>query len=65
MSLAPALPNLHMQPTGRRGPRLLMGAVLPVAKQRRRQLRGREPEGLQLMRISLGRSSNSGLNRGT
>jgi len=54
-------PNPRMQPTGRGGPASRSGVTLPVAKQWNRC----GPEGLQLMRKSLGSSPAVGARDGT
>jgi hypothetical protein len=48
-------PNPRMQPTGRGGPEFPAGAALLGASQWNVSLYGRGPDGLQLMRKSLGR----------
>ncbi len=52
--LARLVPNTQMQPTGRGRPALRVGAVLLVAKVRKRRFVWRGLEGLQLICISLG-----------
>jgi hypothetical protein len=53
--IASVLPNPRMQPTGRGGPQLRSGTALLVAKQWKRCFVWACPEGLQLLRMSLGR----------